>query len=99
MSETEKYSAGSEVRKVNLGIMGAIITVKLNREGRTNEMKAYELPAKRMLDYLANPESLIHKIRPHVFEEHEDVIEKARETFPQEESLDHLQRLLNMYKS
>jgi hypothetical protein len=92
----EKYSRGTEVSMVRLGLVGAITAAQLNSEGRTEEMKTYETGAKETLDYLANPNSPIHKIKPFILRDYEEVVQKARETFPSEESLNSLHELLEI---
>jgi len=95
---TEQFSKKNEIEKVKLGLIGAITAVNLKQEAKPlKEQKEYEVTARKFLNYLADTESLIHKIYPHVLEEHEDTIQKAREKFPEPESLDYLQKLLEMY--
>jgi len=93
----EEYSREAEIRKIKLGLFGAITAVNLRQEGKDKESKQFEPVARDFLNYLADPESLIHKIRPNIFEENKDIIEKARETFPEPESFNYLQKLLDVY--
>jgi hypothetical protein len=92
----EKFSRASEIRMVKLGLVDAITAANLNLENRTDEMRTYEVGAKETLDYLANPESPIHKIKPFILRDYGDTVQKARETFPNEASLDPLHRLLEV---
>lgn len=94
----EGYQDGSELRKVRLGLIGAITAAHLKQEIKPpKEQKQYEITARKFLNYLANPKSLIHEIFPYVLEEHEDTIQNAREKFPEPESEEYLQKLLEMY--
>jgi hypothetical protein len=94
----EKYQDESELRKVKNGLIGAITVAHLKQEIKPpKEQKQYESTARKFLNYLVDTESLIHKIFPYVLEENEDTIQKAREKFPEPESLDYLQKLLEMY--
>lgn len=94
----EKHQDEFELRKVKNGLIGAINAAHLKQEIKPpKKQKEYEITARKFLNYLANPESLIHEIFPYVLEEHEDTIQKARETFPEPESEEYLQKLLEMY--
>ena len=94
----EQFSKKSEIEKVKLGLIGAITAAHLKQEIKPpKEQKQYESTAKKFLNYLANPKSLIHEIFPYVLEEHEDTIQNAREKFPEPESEEYLQKLLEMY--
>ncbi|MEM5872382.1 MAG: hypothetical protein QXD55_00760 [Candidatus Aenigmatarchaeota archaeon] len=91
----EKYSKKSEIRKVRLGLIGAITAVNLKQEGNEKEFKNYEEQARNILNYLADPDSLAYEALP-ILKEHTDTIEKARESFPEPEALNHLQKLLDI---
>jgi len=94
----EKYQDESELRKVKNGLFVTITTV-ISKQDLSNLEHQSECKAagKEFLKYLADPESLINRIYQRIFEENRDTIEKAREKFPEPESLDHLQKLLEMY--
>ncbi len=94
----ENFARKAEIEKVKLGLIGAITTVNLKQEAEPlKEQKEYEVTARKFLNYLADTESLIHKIYPHLLEEHGEIIEKARETFPEPESGEYLQKLLDAF--
>ena len=79
------------------GLAGASIAIGLKIEGRDNEAKSYMTGAREVLDYLANPESTINKKLPFIQVEYGDTIEKAREKFPEESSVEYIEKLLRLF--
>jgi len=98
IEEHEKYSKKAELRKVKNSLQVAILAVNTKEDGTSPESHSQlQASGKKILDYLADPESLIHKIYPHILEEHGDIIEKAREKFPEPESRDYILTIFNAY--
>ncbi len=94
----EKYSARKEIRYVKDGLISAITAVNLKIDGTNpKKQKEYEIPGKEILNHLADKDSLIYTIAPRIYEENIELIEKARESFPEPNSLDLLLTLLKIY--
>jgi hypothetical protein len=91
------YVRQNERGKVNMGLIGAITAVSLKSDCKDAEAKTFETGARETLDYLANPKSPLNKRHPFILNEYGDTIQKARETFPQEESMHYLQKLLELF--
>jgi hypothetical protein len=95
----EKFSRRQEISYVKNGLISALTAVNLKEEGKDlSEYKPYEEGGKKVLDRLANPESLIHRIAPQMREEKMEIIEKARESFPELNSLEYLLTLFETYR-
>jgi hypothetical protein len=94
----EDYSKESLFMKISNGLVDADTAVRLKMDGKEKEMKIYLTGAKEILDYLANPESPINKKYHGILIEYGDIIQKARETFPEEESMNHIQKLLEIFR-
>jgi hypothetical protein len=97
MTFNEKQFGDSDLVNVRLGLINAIAAANLKLEGRNDEMKTYETCAREMLEYLANPNSPIHKIRPQILRNYGEDIIMAKETFPSNVSLCCLENLLEHY--
>lgn len=94
----ERFARRNEIGYVKLGLISAITAVNLKIDGTSpNEQPHYESSGKKVLDYLADKESLIHVISPQISERNEETIEKARESFPEPQSIDPLLTLLSEY--
>lgn len=93
----ERYSAGNERRYVKLGLISAITAVNLKEDGSSpKEQPHFESSGKKVLDHLANPESLMHQINPLLNRKYRGVIEKAKELFPKFGSRPYLIKLLSV---
>jgi len=95
----EQYSAAGEVRGVILGLISAITAVNLKQDesSKPEVQHEYEVGGKKMLDHLANEESLIHQISPLTSKRTRETLQKARASYPEPESKEHLLILLNDY--
>ena len=94
----ERFARRNEIGYVKMGLISAITAVNLKIDGTSpDQQPQYEADGRKVLDYLVNKESSIHEIAPKVLEENEELIEKARDRFPEPESLDSLLTLLNIY--
>lgn len=93
----EEFSRESEFMKISNGLVGAVTAVYMKMDGKEKEIKIHLTGARKTLDYLANPESPINKEFPSILREYGDTIQKARETFPEEVSMNYIQKLLEVF--
>ena len=91
----ERFTRKNEIAYVKMGLISAITAVNLKIEEKSpNE---YESSGRRILNHLADKESLINSIAPRVFERNREIIEETRESFPEPKILDSLLTLFNEY--
>jgi len=92
MAIVEKFTRRGEIRRIKGGLISAITAVNLRKEGK--DPSDYESSGKKILEDLANPQSLIHQINTSLMKNHKETIEKAKSTYPTFESRNYLLELL-----
>jgi len=91
----EQYSRASEIRRIRLGLIGAITAVNIKADGTSRQQQRdYEEGGRKVLEDLSNPESKINRIYPRLLEKHGETIEKAKSKYPTLESRDYLLNLM-----
>jgi len=97
MMEMEKFSRGSELRKVILNLHIAIAGASITADGTSPDVQPqYVSIGKSIINYLADEKSKIHRIVEPT-EEIKEMVETAKCSFPELESVIPLSGLLNRY--